>query len=51
MNDFLFFFVSFLVIVIIMKKIYEQRNIVSRVSKKDNIEYFVRDLDNSAKNS
>mgnify|MGYP001461988706 CR=1 FL=1 len=47
MNDFLFFFVSFLVIVIIMKKIYEQRNIVSRVSKKDNIEYFVRDLDNS----
>lgn len=47
MNDFLFFFVSFLVIVIIMKKIYEKRNIVSKVSKKDNIEYFVRDLDNS----
>jgi len=47
MNDFLLFFISFLIIVIIIKKIYEKRNIITKTSKKDNIEYYVRDLDNS----
>ena len=47
MNDFLFFFISFLVIVIVFKNIYQPKNITKKTSKNDNIEYIVRDLENS----
>lgn len=47
MNDFLFFFISFLVIFIVLKNIFQPKNITRRVSKNDNIEYIVRDLTNS----
>ena len=47
MNDFLFFFISFLVIIVIFKTIYITPDITKRKSKNDNIEYIVRDLENS----
>jgi len=47
MNNFLVFFGSFLVIFLILKNTYVNKNIIKRISKKDNKEYFVRDLDNS----
>lgn len=47
MNDFLFFFISFLVIVIVFKNIYQPKNITKKTSKNDNIEYIVRDIENS----
>tara|TARA_Y100001935_G_scaffold255363_1_gene267959 strand:+ start:16889 stop:17467 length:579 start_codon:yes stop_codon:yes gene_type:complete len=47
MNNFLFFFISFLVIVTIFKNIYKPKNIIKKKSLNDNIQYMVRDLDNS----
>ena len=47
MNNFLFFFVSFLVIIVVFKNIFQPKNITRKVSKNDNIEYLVRDLENS----
>lgn len=47
MNNFLFFFISFLIIVFIFKNIYIPKNIIKRVSLNDNMEYMVRDLENS----
>jgi predicted metal-dependent hydrolase len=47
MNDFLFFFISFLIIVFLFKNIYTPKNIIKKVSLNDNIEYIVRDLENS----
>lgn len=47
MNDFLFFFISFLIIVFLFKNIYTPKNIIKKVSLNDNIEYMVRDLENS----
>ncbi len=47
MNNFLFFFVSFLVIIVVFKNIFQPKNITRKVSKHDNIEYLVRDLENS----
>ena len=47
MNNFLFFFISFLVMVIVFKNIYQPKNITKKISKNDNIEYIVRDLENS----
>ena len=47
MNNFLVFFISFLIIVVIFKNIYRPKNITRRKSKADNIEYIVRDLKNS----
>ena len=38
---------SFLVIVVIFKNIYQPKNIIKKTSKNDNIEYLVRDLENS----
>ena len=47
MNNFLLFFISFLIIVAIFKNIEIRKNITKRISKHDNIEYVVRDLENS----
>lgn len=47
MNNFLFFFISFLVIIVIFKHIIQPKNITRKVSQNDNIEYLVRDLENS----
>tara|TARA_B100000686_G_C16783080_1_gene973289 strand:+ start:77 stop:655 length:579 start_codon:yes stop_codon:yes gene_type:complete len=47
MNNFLFFFISFLVIFTILKNIYRPKNITKKISINDNIEYTVRDLENS----
>ena len=47
MNNFLFFFISFLVIIVIFKHIIQPKNIIRKVSQNDNIEYLVRDLENS----
>ena len=38
---------SFLVIVVIFKNIYQPKNIIKKTSKNDNIEYLVSDLENS----
>ena len=47
MNNFLFFFISFLVIVVVLKNIFQPKNITKKTSINDNIEYIVRDLENS----
>jgi len=47
MNNFLFFFISFLVIVVVLKNIFQPKNIIKKTSKNDKIEYIVRDLENS----
>ena len=47
MNNFLFFFISFLIIVFLFKNIYTPKNIIKKVSLNDNMEYMVRDLENS----
>lgn len=47
MRKFIIFFISFLIILTIIKNINEKNNIIIKKSKSDNIEYFVRDLENS----
>ena len=47
MDNFVVFFGSFLVIFLILKNIYANKNITKRISQNDNKEYFVRDLENS----
>ena len=47
MDNFVVFFGSFLVIFLILKNIYANRNIKKIISQNDNKEYFVRDLENS----
>tara|TARA_B110000971_G_C20022332_1_gene506978 strand:+ start:1922 stop:2500 length:579 start_codon:yes stop_codon:yes gene_type:complete len=47
MDNFLVFFISFLVVIGLFKNIYQNKNIIKRISKNDNIEYIVRDLENS----
>jgi predicted metal-dependent hydrolase len=47
MDNFVVFFGSFLVIFLILKNIYANKNIKKVISQNDNKEYFVRDLENS----
>jgi len=47
MDNFVIFFGSFLVIFLILKNIYANKNITKKISQNDNKEYFVRDLENS----
>jgi len=47
MDNFVIFFGSFLVIFLILKNIYTNKNITKKISQNDNKEYFVRDLENS----
>lgn len=47
MDNFVVFFGSFLVIFLILKNIYANKNITKKISTNDNKEYFVRDLENS----
>lgn len=47
MDNFVVFFGSFLVIFLILKNIYANRNMKQIISQNDNKEYFVRDLENS----
>jgi len=47
MDNFVIFFGSFLVIFLILKNIYANKNITKKISQNDNKEYFVRNLENS----
>ena len=47
MENFLGFFITLLVVFGLYRNIYQNKNIIKRISKNDNIEYIVRDLENS----